>query len=201
MIEGLRLARLSPGGQIKDVRADHVARYKWAAERVDGHVIDAGCNCGYGSAILTDWGQAYWWASSVRVTAIDNWPAGLDFARDNWSRPGIDWILADFEGEFVFPPADAVVAFEIIEHLADPRPLLIEARRVAGRLFASVPNEAVWPWEPRLYPTHQRHYTRKQFSALLMGCGWSEIYWFGQVGGDSPVETDVKGRTIVVECR
>ena len=187
-LNGLPAGRINIRGEPRDVGADHVARYRWAAERIEGHVIDAGCHCGYGSAILADWGQAYWWASSVRVTAIDNWPEGLDFARDNWSRPSIDWILADFDADFTLPPADAVVAFEIVEHLAEPMGLLIEARRVAGRLFASVPNEDVWPHEPRLAPVHHRHYTPAQFEALLVGCGWSVV------------SLDRRGRTLVVEC-
>lgn len=205
-MKGLTAARLSPDGRIKDVRADHVARYRWAAERIDvqqrapvvrdprgGHVIDAGCNCGYGAAILAD--------SGLTVTAMDNWARGLEYACKHWNRDSIVWASADFEADFMFPPADAVVAFEVIEHLADPRPLLIEALRVAEHLFASVPNQDVWPHTQRLYPVHQRHYTREQFSALLMGCGWSRINWFGQDGSESPVEQDKRGRTLVVECR
>ena len=192
-MEGLTAARLSTDGRIKDVRADHVARYQWAAERTQGHVIDAGCNAGYGAAILADAG--------LTVTAFDYWFQGLEYARKHWHRPSIAWAKADFEGDFKFPVSDAVVAFEVIEHLADPRLLLIEARRVAGRLFASVPNEDVWPWAPRLGPVHKRHYTRAQFEALLNESGWEPVGWWGQVGGDSPVEPNVCGRTLVVECR
>ena len=192
-MEGLTAARLSTDGRIKDVRADHTARYRWAAERITGHVIDAGCNCGYGAAILADAG--------LIVTAFDYWFQGLEYARRHYARPGITWVKADFEGVFEFPTTGAVVVFEVIEHLDDPRPLLTEARRVAGRLFASVPNEDVWPHEPRLYPVHQRHYTREEFAALLTECGWEPVGWWGQAGGESPVEPDVHGRTLVVECR
>ena len=192
-MEGLTAARLSEDGRIKNVRADHVFRYQWVAERTQGHVIDAGCNCGYGSAILAD--------SGLTVTAFDLWFLGLEYARRHWGRPGIVWLGADFEADFKFPTADSVVAFEIVEHLSDPRLLLTEARRVAGRLFASVPNEDVWPWEPRLGPVHKQHYTRGQFEALLIECGWTVTDWWGQTHGESPVEPDVNGRTLVVECR
>ena len=192
-MKGLPASRINIRGEIRDVRADHVARYRWAAERITGHVIDAGCNCGYGAAILADAG--------LTVTAVDDWSPGLEFAREHWARPGITWAKADFEGKFEFPPADAVVAFEVIEHLENPRLLLTEARRVAGRLFASVPNQDVWPWKPRLAPVHKRHYTRAQLEALLIECGWSTIDWWGQSGGWSPVEPEVQGRTLVVECR
>ena len=193
MIEGLTAARLSTDGRIKDVRADHVARYRWAGERTFGHVIDAGCNCGYGSAILAD--------SGLWVTAIDLWFQGLEYARNHWHRTGIIWLTADFDGDFKLPFADAVVAFEVLEHLEDPRRLLKEARRVAGHLLASVPNEAVWAYHPRLAPAHKRHYTREEFEALLTECGWRVTGWYGQRGGESPVEPEVNGRTLVVECR
>jgi len=192
-MEGLTAARLSTDGQVKDVRADHVARYQWASQRTSGHVIDAGCNSGYGSAILADAG--------LIVTALDSWAPGLDFARKHWDRPGIAWQQADFNIGFELPLASAVVAFEIIEHLANPRPLLDQAREVAGRLFASVPNESVWPHTPRLFPVHQRHYPRDEFEELLTECGWSPVEWGGQTGPVSPVEPGVNGRTIVVECQ
>ena len=191
-MKGMTAARLSADGRIKDVRGDHVARYEWAAERIEGHVIDAGCNCGYGAAILADAG--------LIVTAFDLWFQGLEYARRHYARSGITWVKADFEADFEFPTTGAVVVFEVIEHLDDPRPLLTEARRVAGRLFASVPNEDVWPWEPRLGPVHKRHYTRVQLEALLTECGWTVTGWWGQAGGESPVEPDVHGRTLVVEC-
>ena len=192
-LNGQPVGRINMRGEARDIRADHVARYEWAAERTEGHVIDAGCNCGYGSAILADAG--------LTVTALDMWFLGLQYARQHWDRSGITWERADFTEAFEFPPANAVAAFEIVEHLADPRPLLIEAHLVAGRLFASVPNEDVWPHEPRLWPVHQRHYTREQFEALLTECGWTQIEWWGQADGWSPVEPDVRGRTLVVECR
>ena len=160
--------------------------------KAQGHAIDAGCNCGYGAAILADTG--------LIVTAFDLWFQGLEYARRHWARPGVTWVKADFEGAFEFPTTGAVVAFEVIEHLGDPRPLLIEARRVAGRLLASVPNEDVWPWEPRLAPVHKRHYTRAQLEGLLTECGWTVTGWWGQAGGESPVEPEVHGRTLVVEC-
>lgn len=192
-MEGLRAARLSIDGRVKDVRADYVARYSWAAKRVSGHVIDAGCNSGYGSAILADAG--------LIVTAVDNWVPGLGFARKNWDRDTITWLQADFMGPFTLPLAGAVVAFEVIEHLENPRPLLREARRVSGKLLVSVPNENIWPHEPRLYPVHRRHYTREQLEALLVECGWEPISWWGQKDGRAPVEPDIGGRTLVVDCQ
>lgn len=188
------MKRLSLDGSVKDVRADHVYRYEWAAERLLGHVIDAGCNCGYGAAILAD--------SGLSVTAVDIWADGIDFAKRHWGRPGITWDIQNLMGLGLWlPPCNAVVAFEVIEHLADPAIFLREARRVAPVLLASVPNQSVWPWEPRLAPVHHRHYTKPEFGDLLAGLGWTVSQWWGQEVGYSPVEPDVNGRTLIVECR
>ncbi len=189
----LDAGRINTHGELRDVRADHVARYEWAAARTGGHVVDAGCNCGYGAAILADAG--------LTVTAMDNWRPGLEFAREHWDRPGIEWVEADLNGAVNTPVAGAVVAFEVIEHLADPGGLLRAARSGSARLLASVPNEAIWPWQPRLAPVHHRHYTKREFQVLLNEAGWTNIQWFGQRDQYSDVEPDVNGRTLVVDCR
>lgn len=193
MTAALISARLSPDGGIKDVRADHVARYRWACARTGGHVIDVGCNCGYGAAILADVG--------LTVTAIDNWAAGLQYARQHWNRPAIEWVEADLTDSVNMPVADAVVAFEIIEHLEDPGKMLRSIRSGSPRLLASVPNEAVWPWQSRLAPVHRRHYTKRELGILLHQTGWSMVEWFGQIGPHSDVEPNVNGRTLIVDCR
>jgi 2-polyprenyl-3-methyl-5-hydroxy-6-metoxy-1,4-benzoquinol methylase len=191
--------RLSADGRIKDVRQDHIERYEWAAahllETNSNTVIDAGCNSGYGSAILADA------LDEIEVTAIDRWRPGLDFAEDRYDRPNITWSQMDFSESFDLPGGDVVVAFEIIEHLPDPRPLLQQARIVSDMLLCSVPNEKVWPHQERYYPEHQRHFTREQIGVLLMQCGWTDQQYFGQQGGYSPVEKGVEGRTIVIRCR
>lgn len=184
------MKRLSPGGQIKDVRADHIHRYRWAAERLQGTVIDAGCGSGYGAAILADAGLA--------VLAIDAFADGLHFGAENYDRPGIEWRLGDLE-TCDLPRRDAAVAFEVIEHLARPERLL--QRLDASVLLASVPNEAVWPWEPRLAHAHHRHYTREDLEELLGRCGWEPVTWWGQRDGFAPVEPEMHGRTLIVEAR
>jgi 2-polyprenyl-3-methyl-5-hydroxy-6-metoxy-1,4-benzoquinol methylase len=186
--------RLSIDGRIKDVRADHVASYRWAASRVAGHVVDAGCNSGYGAAILADAGHL--------VTALDRWQPGLDFAERNWRRPGIVWANADFAAaDTMLPVCDAVVAFEVLEHLDRPELLLRAARAAAPVLLASAPNEAVWPHQPRYAPEHKRHYTRAAFETLLRAAGWSVVERFGQADGRAPVLPGVEGRTLVAACR
>ena len=63
-------------GEVRDVRADHTERYKWAAERIQGHVIDAGGNCGYGAAVLGGAGG--------NGGACAGWFWGLGCGRGEW---------------------------------------------------------------------------------------------------------------------
>lgn len=193
VVEGLPKARVGLAGKVKDVRGDHVSRYRWAGDRLAGHVIDAGCNCGYGAAILADGG--------LTVTAIEREARFLDWAREHWHRPTITWMRGDLETLIALPHCDAVVAFEVVEHLENPEHFLRLARSHARRLLVSVPNEAVWPWQPRLLPSHQRHYTRRQLEALLALCGWSLIERWGHENPYSAIERNCDGHTLVADCR
>lgn len=176
----------------EDIRADHVARYEWAAKTLppNSYVIDAGCGIGYGAQILAEAGH--------KVFAIDVSIDTIVFARQHFDHPNIEWQPAAIQGIYL-PKADAVVCFEMIEHVADPGPILAEFRKAAPRLLASVPNEEVFPWKG--YAFHHRHYSKMDFEMLLAGAGWEPRDWFGQAGPESPVEPEVNGRTLVVSAR
>jgi SAM-dependent methyltransferase len=133
------------------VRADHTARYDWAAQQLPAgsYVIDLGCGIGYGARILADAGHS--------VFAVDIDAETIQFARRHFAHERIEYVHAAAGGVFL-PHADAVVMFEIIEHLKDPEPVLKLAREAAPLLLASVPNEDAFPWRPE-YAFHHRHYT------------------------------------------
>ena len=178
---------------LSGIRNDHLARYLWASERLgdSGHVIDAACGCGYGSSILADRGFS--------VTAFDIAPDAIGYARSRWDRRAMDWRVCELSSA-EFTASDAVVSFETIEHLADPRSFLAAARASAPRLIASVPNEDVIPFVRKRFPFHHRHYTVDEFAALLGECGWTITKLFGQKDKFSEVFPDVCGRTIVVDA-
>jgi ubiquinone/menaquinone biosynthesis C-methylase UbiE len=119
---------------------EHLARYRFAARFCKGvAVLDAGCGTGYGTAELAD---------AASVTATDISEEALDYARENFGRPGVHFINAPCEalpfGEAAF---DLITAFEVIEHLKRWPDLLTEARRVlapAGVLLVSTPNKAYY---------------------------------------------------------
>jgi SAM-dependent methyltransferase len=179
------------------IRADHVGRYRFAAERLaaDGAriAIDAGCGCGYGAALLADAG--------FEVTALDRSPEAIAFAALNWARPLVRYECSDLAA-FDLLGADAVVCFEVLEHLDDAPAAVAAFRRAAPRLICSVPNEIAIPFDPKRFPFHKRHYTPDQFAALLRHGGWRMTF----VGSQPDAHTaaiggDLRGRTLVAECR
>lgn len=177
-----------------DVRRDHLSRYLWAAERLGDHgrVVDAACGCGYGSSVLADRG--------CEVTAIDVSDVALACAKRHWDRPSIAWVKMDLLDAPDLPEADAVVSFETVEHLKRPKVFLRAAAVAAPRLILSVPNEDVFPYDPKRNPYHCRHYTKDQLFKRLRECGWTVTAWFGQKDKFSLVEPERIGRTLIVDA-
>lgn len=178
---------------LSGIRHDHLARYLWVSELLGdkGHVIDAACGCGYGSSVLADRG--------FDVTAIDIAKDALAYAKTHWDRPTIAWLVGNLE-EPSLPDADAVVSFETVEHLIDPKPFLTAARKAAPRLVVSVPNQDVIPFDKKRFPFHHRHYTLNEVKELLAQCGWLVTAWFGQRDKYSVVWPELDGRTLVVDA-
>jgi len=178
------------------IQPDHRARYEWAAAKIGeaDDLLDLGCGVGYGTSLLSERARL--------VVGFERSAEALAFARKFYGRPNILWRQMDLDNESLPPMEqtyDAATAFEIIEHLAYPKPML--ASIPAQRLFASVPNEAVIPYSPESAPFHQRHYTSEQFGELLKECGWHVVEWRGQAGPQAPVgPLEVTSRTLVVEA-
>lgn len=137
--------RLIPGQVEIDLFNEHFARYAFAARLAAGkRVLDAGCGTGYGSAELArlaDW-----------VVGADLAGEAVEYAREHYRLPNLHFEQASCIA-LPHPQAsfDLVVAFEVIEHLADWREMLREARRLlapGGQFVVSTPN--------RLYYTESR---------------------------------------------
>jgi SAM-dependent methyltransferase len=130
--------RLIPDQVNVDLLNEHMARYAFAVRLARGkRVLDAGCGAGYGCAELAH--------TAVTVLGADIAAEAIEFARAHYRLPNLHFEQASCTD---LPHADGcfdlVVAFEVIEHLANWREFLLEARRVlapSGQFIVSTPNK------------------------------------------------------------
>ena len=160
--------RVIPGQVDVDLLNEHLARYAFASRLARGkRVLDAGCGAGYGSAELA--------LTAASVVGVDFAPEALEFARMNYAQSNLVFeqasctALPHGPGRF-----DLVVAFEVIEHLADWREFLSECRRVLspdGQFIVSTPNRLYYT-ESRgvegANPFHVHEFDFEEFSAELV---------------------------------
>jgi SAM-dependent methyltransferase len=159
--------RVIPGQVDADLWAEHVSRYAFAARWASGaRVLDIGCGAGYGTAEL---------AAPARIAiGIDLSPDATTHARAAYPFANIQFVPASATA---LPFADGtfhlITAFEVIEHLADWRLLLGEARRLLhpnGIFLVSTPNQNYYTESrgqsgPNPFHTHEFEYDEFQ-SAL-----------------------------------
>lgn len=113
---------------------EHLQRYKWAAKRCKGRILDLGCGTGYGTKILS--------GKSNEIYGIDVSQKAIDYAKKVYPGPQYTCCSAEklpFEDNYF----DAITAFEVIEHVQNPEKALDEVYRVLkkeGNLFISTPN-------------------------------------------------------------
>lgn len=181
---------------LNGIRLDHRYRYEWAAERLSGlRVLDAGCGIGYGSHIL---GQA-----GCRVTAVDGCEEAIEKAREHYAHPDVTHFVGEL-GSLV-GSYDAVVCFEVLEHIENASEIVGLFSQLADRLLCSVPNEEVVPFEQTRPLGHLRHYTPGEFRTLLRGWdleGWQTAQMeYHQNGKHDPVEKGFGGRTLIAELQ
>jgi GT2 family glycosyltransferase/SAM-dependent methyltransferase/glycosyltransferase involved in cell wall biosynthesis len=146
---------------------EHLHRYLWARTLVAGRdVLDLGSGEGFGAAILAEV------ASSVHGVDLDQ--QAVDHARLRYGDAAVSFAHGDataldhaLDGRF-----DVVVAFEVLEHVADQEGLLAGVRRVlrpGGLLVISTPNRLVYETTEGGNPFHVKELSDTEFEPLLAG--------------------------------
>jgi SAM-dependent methyltransferase len=185
------------GTVLEDIRGDHKERYLWAASRLGANeiILDAGCGVGYGSKLLAQ--------RVASVHAIDISEEAVTYAKKYWPMPNVTHAVEDacffhVDGTRRY---DAIVAFEVVEHLIEPRLFLLkafDALKTGGRIFVSVPNERIIPHTVTLNPFHLKHYTLEEICELLLSCGF-EVKAVASQNVEEITESD-SGRFLVLEA-
>lgn len=121
----------------------HIAAYDFATRQVpaSARVLDYGCGTGYGAAHLTGSGRI--------VVGVDVSEAAVRYARERYQAPGLQFspIVPVEKGPLPFEDGsfDAVVSFQVIEHVPSVDAYLAEVTRVlrpGGTFFCATPDRA-----------------------------------------------------------
>jgi SAM-dependent methyltransferase len=148
------------------LRLIHLKAYADAAVQCAGRtVLDVGCNDGYGTVILAPGARS--------VAGVDVSSHAIESARRRPGAEAIDFRVVGGAG-LPFPDEsfDVVTAFQVIEHVPDPRSFIAELRRivrVGGVVLITTPNAAIrldpgmTPWNPY----HVREFTADELRSEL----------------------------------
>lgn len=176
--------RMEPGPSWDGNYPDHSQRYEFVASMAPrgARVLDAGCGCGYGSAILVD-------KAECRVTAVDIVPRAMEIARSQFHRESIYWMQDDchsLQEEARNAPFDVICNLENIEHLHNADAFLSSATRLMtprGILITSTPNRRHLERANRRNPHskspfHHIEYTKEEFQRLLSPYFEEIQFWY-----------------------
>ena len=173
------MSELKPGGYYSNSRPDLVAELP----RPLGSVLDVGCGEGAVGRLLRSEG-------AERLTGVEIDPASAAVARevyDEVAEGAVEQVLPTLHGPF-----DAILCYDVLEHLVDPSAVLEQLRTLAapgGHLHVSVPNARHFSLVKDLVfrgtfgytdwghrdNTHLRWFTRRDIVAAVEGAGWSVV--------------------------
>jgi len=127
-------------GQTWDlVEKEHLARYEFALQYLgDKKVLDLGCGSGYGVDLIA--------SKASEVIGVDISDEAISYSRQHYKKENIKFFVGDAANLHFFRDEefDAVVSFEVIEHITTYLKFLKEIRRVLkndGILIISTPNK------------------------------------------------------------
>ncbi|QJC53874.1 class I SAM-dependent methyltransferase [Paenibacillus albicereus] len=158
--------RVIEGEVSADLFHEHISRYKFAARLLapGSSVLDAGCGTGYGTYELS--------LNQLQVLGVDISSEAVEYATKRYASSNLRFETQDCSNLELDIKFDAVVSFEVIEHIQDTdgflasiKPLLKEK----GKLIISTPNKKMYSDAIEGYenPYHVREYYLDEYVELL----------------------------------
>jgi SAM-dependent methyltransferase len=162
--------RIVPDGTEPGIVALHEKRYEFALSFCAGKdVLDAGCGVGYGSAILA--------RAARRVVGVDRSEEAISHAQERYGRANVEFVVDDLlELSQPDDAFDVVCAFEVIEHVEEPKAHLehvVRVLRTGGVYIVSTPHGSSGS------PYHVVEFSRADFERLLRRF-FDEVELYGQ---------------------
>lgn len=181
----MAIERIVPGtAEWEAYYGDHIARYQFALEKLDtgkyNNILDAACGVGYGSHHLSK-------LPGVQVTAVDRSDGALAEASKHFKNEHTRFLKDDchtLANASAFGPFDAIVSFETLEHLPDPKSFLKKSFDIlspSGAFIVSTPNQLVSsPGNNLNWEFHEKEYTPTELVDILRDTGFRDVQLYGQ---------------------
>lgn len=151
-------------------------------EPVSGSILDIGCADGTFSKAILDKSKA------SKLIGIDVLKTSIDWAKKHWKSSKMKFLVSDAHKlQFTKDTFDAVFIIEVLEHVADPRLVLTEVKRVlkkGGYGVFLVPSDsflfkALWFFWLHFYPrgwvwkhTHIQTYRKNYLTKICKQAGF-----------------------------
>jgi SAM-dependent methyltransferase len=167
----------------------HEVVYQRLAQRCAGReVLEAGCGEGYGADLIA--------GVARRVIALDYDETAVAHVRARYPR--VEVIHGNLtELPLADGSVDAVVNFQVIEHLWDQARFLSECARVlrsSGLLMVSTPNRITFSpgRDTPINPFHTRELNADELTQLLVDAGFESVSLSGVFHGPRLAEMDAR---------
>lgn len=205
--------RISGDYQARALKSDRAAQRFWheakfrliervAMPRKSDRVLDAGCGSGTISYFLS--------SHAGNVTGVDSNPSAIEYARDAFKAPNLQFHLGQFDDLKGDKPFDKIYCIEVIEHLyehqvADVLSLFYRITNPGGQLFLTTPNyRSSWPlieWFLDRFTMvatldeaqHVTHFNKRKLKSICERTGW-EVCHIGAFNGLAPFAAAISYR-------